>query len=323
MRMMLGKTASSLFWMARLLERSENAARMIEAGLRLALTRSDAARDEWESVLMSAGVGEAYQAKYSQFSQGLAIDFLLRDEDNPSTVIALLNSARDSARIARTAITREVWEAINESWMTLKEALAEPVQTSDLPDLLGLIRRQSAIVRGAMHGTMIRNDAFNFVRLGTFIERADNTARILDVKYYLLLPSISHVGSSLDNMQWETILRSVSAHRSYRWLNGPEVTPIGVADYLILSPQMPRSLCFCYNKINDNLRWLDMQYTGHGAAYELAQELAANRLGQSIDTIFDSGIHEFVEDFLVANNRVSEQIASDYNFLDRPEAECA
>ena len=199
---MLGKTAASLFWMSRYLERVENSARFIEAGFRIALTRSASASDEWSSVLKASGVIDAYRAKHDDFESAHVIDFLLRDRDNEGSVMAVVKKARDSARTARTALTREVWEATNESWMTLKVALAKPVKEQDLPETLGLIRQQSALVRGATLGTMLRNDGFNFLRLGSFLERADSTARILDVKYYLLLPSVALIGSSVDNVQW-------------------------------------------------------------------------------------------------------------------------
>ena len=131
---------------------------------------------------------------------------------------AVIELARQNARLTRTAITREVWEAVNESWIHVTDALKRPVREAELPNILEMIKRDSAMVRGAMHNTMLRNDVYNFARIGNFIERADNTARLLDVKYYVLLPSVSFVGSSLDNVQWEAILRSTSAYSVYRWL---------------------------------------------------------------------------------------------------------
>ena len=198
---MLGKTAGGLFWMFRYLERSENTARLIDAGFRIALTRSTAAENEWASVVATAGVTQAYTEKYDQYVARNVIDFLLRDKSNSSSVMSVIEGARNNARLVRTALTREVWEATNECYITLKDLLSHPISERDLPETLNTIRQQSALVRGALHGTMLRNDIFDFARLGTFLERADNTARILDVKYYVLLPSASFVGSSLDNVQ--------------------------------------------------------------------------------------------------------------------------
>ena len=311
---MLGKTAASLFWMSRYLERVENSARFIDAGFRISLTRSASASDEWSSMLKSSGVIDAYRAKHDDFESAKVIDFLLRDRDNASSVLAVMKKARDSARTARTALTREVWEATNESWMTLDKLLTGKIPEADLPDVLTTIRQQNALVRGATYGTMLRNDGFYFLRLGTFIERADNTARILDVKYYLLLPSISQIGSTLDIKQWETILRSVSALRSYHWLHGATVNPRDIAQFLTVHEQMPRSLAFCYNKICDNLGYLAKDYGNKTEACEMASRIHLDYLGRSMEAIFDDGLHEYIEGFLGANDRLASQIARDYSF---------
>ena len=191
------------------------------------------------------------------------------------------------------------------------------MKDQDLPETLGLIRQQSALVRGATLGTMLRNDGFNFLRLGSFLERADSTARILDVKYYLLLPSVALIGSSIDNVQWETILRSVSAHRSFRWLNGPDISAQAVADYLILHKQMPRSLSFCYAKISDNLNYIDQNYGRKSHSGDLANEICNDVLNKPIEAIFEYGLHEYISDFIRANNRLAAQIETDFNFQDR------
>lgn len=311
---MLGKTAGGLFWMFRYLERVENNARLLDAGFRIALTRSKSAADEWASVLTTMGMKDAYCAKHDNFTSEQVIDFLLCDTDNPASILSTTKLARDNARLVRTALTREVWEATNECWMTLKDLLKQPLRTQELPDVLNVIRQQSALVRGATLGTMLRNDGYNFLRLGTFIERADNTARILDVKYYLLLPSIANVGSSLDNVQWETILRSVSAQRSYRWLNGDEINPMSIADYLILNRQMPRSLAFCYNKIDDNLGHLENHYGERNIASQMVDDLCAEFINQPIETIFEDGLHEYILRFIAANNALAAQIEGDFRF---------
>ena len=184
---MLGKTAGGLFWMSRYMERSENNARLLDAGFRISLTRSSTAATEWKSILTTAGSLVRYLERNEDFESAKVINFLLRDAGNPSSILSVLKQARDNARLVRTALTREVWEAINDSWMLLSTRLKRPVRESDLPDVLAAIRQQNAQVRGALSGTMLRNDGYNFARLGTFIERADNTARILDVKYFLSL----------------------------------------------------------------------------------------------------------------------------------------
>jgi len=313
---MLGKTAGGLFWMFRYLERSETTARLLETGLRIALTRSAAAQNEWASILATAGVGNAYAERYDQPEAGRVIDFLLRDRKNPSSVLSMFGMARNNARLVRTALTREVWEATNECWMAVESALAKPVAAKNLPQILANIRQQSALVRGALHGTMLRNDIYNFARIGTFIERADSTARILDVKYYVLLPSVSHVGSTLDNVQWETILRSVSAMRAYRWLHGGDVNPTGIADFLVLDGQMPRSLVFCYRKIVSNLGYLAQNYEQRNPCHDKAESLLEQLQNHSIQSILDLGLHEFIGEFLRDNAALGRQIEIDYRFTE-------
>ena len=161
---------------------------------------------------------------------------------------------------------------------------------------------------------MLRNDGYNFIRIGTFVERADNTARILDVKYYLLLPSIAQIGSSLDNVQWETILRSVSAQRAYQWLNGTDTSAKKIAEFLTLHRQMPRSLAFCCQKIMVNLGYIEKQYGVENLSGDLARTLFQKLESSNIDFIFEHGLHEFIEEFLVENHALADQIALDYRF---------
>jgi uncharacterized alpha-E superfamily protein len=312
---MLGKTAGGLFWLFRYLERAENMTRLIETGFRIALTRPDGAEDEWRSVLKTAAVDQLYTARYGDVDQDSAIDFLLRDPANGSSVLSAIASARQNARLTRTALSREVWEAINDAYMTLKDELSQPIAVKQLPDALASIRQHSALVRGAMHGTMLRTDIFDFCRLGTFLERADNTARILDVKYYVLLPSMNQVGSSLDNVQWETILRAVASHRSYRWLTGGEINASGIADFLIFDTRMPRSLRFSVKKIASNLEYLEENYGVRHPSHDMVDVLLARLKHGTIEDVFEEGLHEFLTDFLREIGTLGAQIEQDYSFL--------
>ncbi len=313
---MLGRTANGVFWMARYLERAENTARLLEAGFRMALTRDLAAsQDEWRSVITTVGATQAYEAVHGADYAGDKVwNFLLRDRANPGSVLAMIEGARTNARAVRTALTREVWEAVNESWMALKDALARPVREAVLGDVLAAIRRQMTLVRGAMDGTMLRNEIHNFTRIGTFIERADNTARILDVKYYVLLPSVAWVGSSLDNVQWESVLRSLAGERSYRWLNAGKMDPRGIAQFLILDQRFPRSLAFCIDKLRSNLFGLAHEYGHETGAHELLRGLGTRFHQSSIETILDGGLHEFITEFIACNQQVAQAIEQDYRF---------
>lgn len=314
---MLGRSANGIFWMARYLERAENTARLLDAGFRMALTRgASAARDEWRSVLVTIGQDAQYDATGGDYSGPSVTDYILRSPHNQASVLNMMAHARTNARAVRTALTREVWEATNEGWMALRDILSRPVRESNLGDVLAAIRRQTTLVRGAMDGTMLHNDIFNFARLGTYIERADNTARILDVKYYVLLPSLAWVGSSLDNAQWETILRSVAGERAYRWLNAGALDPLGIASFILLDSRFPRSLAFCYDKIGRNMSDLACNYGARTPAHDVWDE-ASTRLHQTgIERILEQGLHQFIVDFIATNQHLADEIASAYRFVE-------
>jgi uncharacterized alpha-E superfamily protein len=315
---MLGRSANGIFWLFRYLERAENTARLIEAGFRMALTRdSGAASEEWRSVLTTLGMQQAYAARHgSEISGNHVFNYLLRDRDNHASVLAMIEMARTNARMVRTGITREVWEAVNESWMTLKTVLGRPVSETRLGEVLDSIRRQATLVRGAMEGTMLRNDIYDFAGIGTFVERADNTARILDVKYYVLLPSLSAVGSSLDNVQWENVLRSVAGERAYRWLNAGQMDPRGIASFLILDKRFPRSLAFCYEQLASNMAYLAREYGGETHAHAIHRAAQDRLAGLTIEAIFEQGLHQFIGEFLACNYRLAQQIQRDYRFVE-------
>ncbi|MCA1404853.1 alpha-E domain-containing protein [Ensifer sp. IC3342] len=311
---MLGRTANGLYWMFRYIERAENGARLIDAGLRMSLTRSEATEDDWDGVLQSAGVRELYDEVHDALTSSDAIDFLLRDHANPSSVMSCIEAGRHNARMVRTALTRETWEATNECWIEMKAMLAKKARPADLPEIIDTIKRRAGLIRGAFHGTMLRNEIFNFSRIGTFIERADNTARILDVKYYVLLPAVAAVGSSMDNVQWESILRSVSAHRAYGWVYDAELRPANIADFLISNGRMPRSLAYCYEKIVSNLGYLAREYGATHAAHGTAEQTLAALRSRSINDIMDQGLHEYLEEFISDNNRLGQEISDGYRF---------
>jgi len=313
---MLGKTAGGLFWMYRQLERAENTVRMIDTGQRIALTRLRGADDEWASVLQSAGVYAGYLEKHGELRKDLAIDWMLRDRDNASSVYSSVAQARMNARLVRTALTDEVWEAVNGCYMRAKDLLSRKVNERDLPAVLSTVRQRTGLVRGATHGTMLRNDIYDFARIGTFIERSDNTARILDVKYYVLLPTSFAVGSGLDNVQWESILRSIGSEGGYRMIYGQDVAPRDIARFLILDRRMPRSLSFCAHKLRDNLGYLSKDYGRTLKSAAMSDKLCRRFMSHDIDAIFDYGLHEYIEDILSSLVGFSRQIEVDFRFYE-------
>jgi uncharacterized alpha-E superfamily protein len=314
--MMLGRTAESLFWMSRQMERAENLTRLVEAAFRIALTpdTGDGHREEWRSTLTSAGVLDAFIAKHGDSAFHRAIHFILFDDDNPSSVRACIRAARTNARFVRIKITREMWESLNGTWLAYDQIKPAEITAARLPELLDWIRERTSLFRGALLGTILRDETFYFCQLGAFIERADNTARIIDVKYFILLPSNQAVGGDVDTYQWETILRSVSAHRSYRHIYSDAYRPWNVADFLILRPEMPRSLRFCYDWLQNAIDGLSVHCGERLPSAELVTETREMLRAGSMETIFRDGLHEFLTAFVARNNRLTDTLSADYNF---------
>jgi uncharacterized alpha-E superfamily protein len=313
---MLGRTANDLYWLARYVERAENIARLTEVGYRIFLLprSSDGPHQEWSSTLESAACKDRYFAKYDTLDAHNVINFLLFDPDNPSSVQTCLTMARRNARAQRTAITRDMWESLNTSWIDFAGFDPKQASANDLPRILDWVKQRSALYRGALLNTILRNDTYCFSQLGTFVERADNTARILDAKYYVLLPSVGLVGSPVDNLQWSAILRSVSAHRSYRWVYKENYQPGNIAEFLILNGQMPRSLRSCYDEIATALGDLEQHYGQTPACKRISDETSQRLRTATVNDIIASGLHEFLTDFTHRNAQLATGVAEAYHF---------
>jgi uncharacterized alpha-E superfamily protein len=314
---MLGRTASLLFWMSRYMERAENMARLLEVGHRISLMPGaiEGHRDEWRSTLLSAACEQSYGQKHEDIVAAKVIDFLIFDESNPSSIKAVVRTARNNGRAVRTALTRDVWESINATWNELAAVRKSDLTADRLPVFLDWVKQRSMSFRGAVLGTMLRNENYYFSQLGNFIERADNTARILDVKYFILLPKPSDVGSDLDMQQWAQILRSVSAHRSYRWFyRDSRYRPWLVAEFLILREEMPRSLVFSHQWVNTALDGLANLHGSRYACHDLAAASLAKLRAGKMEDIFQNGLHEYLRDFINANTRLSAAIGQTFHF---------
>jgi uncharacterized alpha-E superfamily protein len=266
--------------------------------------------------LRSAGCEQGYLAKYTTYETRDVVNFLLFDPDNASSVFSCLATARRNGRAQRTALTREMWESLNGAWLEFRAIDPARMSFNELPRLFDWLKERSALFRGALLNTFLRNDTFYFSQLGTFLERADNTARILDVKYYVLLPQNELVGGGIDSVQWAAILRSVSAHRSYRWVYRDAFRPWRIADYLILNPQMPRSLRSCYDEIVPALAALGRYYGAEASCSSLAEETWRLLADADVTAIFQSGLHEFLVEFIARNNRLGSEISAAYHFND-------
>jgi len=297
---MLSRTADSLFWLARYMERAENVARILTAGHRMAslASQTGSGRSEWESTLIAAGCEPGYRAVYDGIEADAAIDFLIRDARNPSSIVACLETARRNARQVRTALTADMWETLNETWLELgRFELAKP-SPDELMRFLEWVKHRSLLFSGAYANTMLRNDAFWFVEAGTHLERADASARLLDVKHHVLLPQGEGEGGAIDHSQWESILRAFSALRAYHWLYNERIAPSRIAELVILRPEMPRSLLHCTAEVARALDELARLYGERCECHRLAGELHARLRYGRIDGIMRAGLHEFLTRFI-------------------------
>jgi uncharacterized alpha-E superfamily protein len=316
---MLARTADNLFWLARYMERADFLARTIEATQRLAALPAvyNQAGTEWKSALESSGAAELYLKKYDKIEPARAVDFLAFDDDNPASMRNCVELARTNGRAVRTALTAEMWDAINSAWLELKRfEVNRPSfdgnRREEITNFLDFVKQTSLAFDGAVYRTMLRDPSYWFLRLGRSIERADNTARILDVKYHVLLPDTETVGGSLDYFQWTAILRAVSAQTSYHWVYREGIKPWLVADLLILRPEMPLSLLASYENINRCLDSLGKAYGRQGMAQRHARRIQAMLENSSIEEIFQHGLHEFITEFLDDNNRLGLAVADQF-----------
>jgi len=313
---MLGRTAQNLFWLSRYIERAENMARMLEVGYRMSLTsrREGGASEHLISMMRAAEIDEEFNAKHKVADSATVSHFMLFDEENPSSVRSCLLAARTNARSVRTALTLDMWETINSAWLEFSQLRPREVTGGKLQELLQWIKQVSHQYRGALLSTILRDDGYAFSQIGNFVERADNTARILDMKYYVLLPSATLVGGDIDIQQWTLILRAASAHRSYQHVYHDRYKAWNITDYLILRPEMPRSLIFCVNWINRTLLMLEQIYGGRTAGHDAVANVTAMLEGNDMDRIFAYGLHEFLTEFIARNNRITEALSESYNF---------
>lgn len=311
---MLSRTADNLFWLARYIERAESIARIVEAGYRLSAMgrESGAGATEWHSTIVAAGCEAGFYAKHKAPTTEAVLDYLARDPDNPSSIVSCVQTARRNSRSVRTALTVDMWEAVNSTWLQAQALKPEDFAPDGIRKVLDWIKERALLFDGCVVSTMMQNDAYWFTRLGTFLERADNTARILDVKYNVLLPGYQPVGGGLDYAQWTAILRAVSAARAYHWVYKRELKPWLVAELLILRPEMPRSLLACFNEIARILDTLAIAYGTKGECHRLTGQIHAKLLYGKIDDIFQHGLHEYLTEFIDANIVLGAQISRQY-----------
>jgi uncharacterized alpha-E superfamily protein len=308
---MLSRVADRIFWMSRQMERAENMARILGVTSNLVLFGT---RDVQEQNLLAplaiTETEEAYRARHAELTLPGLIEFMALDEKNPSSIYSCLKWARENAHAVRWQLTSEMWETINATWLEMRALPRGRVTGAGATQFFDWVKDRSHMFRGVTYGTIVRGEAFNFSRLGTFLERADNTARILDVKYHILLPTVQDVGGALDYYQWAALLRSVSSFETYRTLYRDQIFPIKVAQLLILERRMPRSLAACFDQVKEAMDRIRGQ--SDSAAKRLAYELHARLSYADIEEVFQGGLHEYLDGVLADINELGSRIQRAY-----------
>ena len=314
---MLSRAANNLYWMSRHIERAENTARLLDVTHRMSLLpyrineTEQSWAEPWALPLVINGLASNYYERYpGPLAPDQVLRFMVLDPANPSSLYSCIQSARENARTVRGAITSEMYEDINATWLEMRNQDFDRLHTSGISEFFDWVKLRSHQFRGVTFGTMLRDEGYSFIRLGTFIERADNTARLLDVKYHTLLPSAADVGGAVDYYQWSALLRSLSAFDAYRKVYRDLITPTKVTELLVLRDDVPRSLHACMNDIYDILKALCDESSRE--AERLAGELHAQLHYGRTEQIITQGLHEYLMAFLAKLLLLTAEINRDF-----------
>ncbi|MBD8548408.1 alpha-E domain-containing protein [Sphingomonas sp. CFBP 8760] len=310
---MLSRTASSLYWLGRYFERADFIARLVEATVRLdVLSPRPAGCAAWASALAVTDTDAAFEAAGAELKRSEVARFLTIDNSHAGSIVHSLDMARNNARAVRTALTREAWSAINRAWLMFEAKPAATDATSVL-NLVEAVKNETRGFEGAVH-RMLRNQTTWFIRLGQAVERADNTARLLDVKYHILLPEGERVGGVVDRDQWTTILQTVSAVTAYRWLYSDGLRPGNVIDLLIARAELPRSLAASVEETVDVLLMLAKRTGQHGEADRMARLRATRMAKTRSGEVIASGLHQYLQSFIEENALLHGAIGRQFKF---------
>jgi uncharacterized alpha-E superfamily protein len=311
---MLSRIGESLYWMTRHLERADDTARMLDINLLHMLEADEGTTEEgqWKPLLNILDAEEAYLACHpdGRISVQRVIRFLTQEKANPGSLYNSLRLARENARVVRDRISREMWEAINDFWLQTSEHLQATLQPWRAAEFYAYVHRETATFFGLSQSTMMRGEPYGFTVLGSLQERADMTARILDVRYHLLLPDVSLVGSPLDYYQWGALLKSLSGFETYRRLYHNGIRPIDVVELAVFNADFPRSLGYCVDGMGRALERIGR--VEDGVVAEALEALRMHLADASPRTILDTGLHEYLERFLILLARLTDALQSDY-----------
>lgn len=295
---MLSRVADSIFWMSRYIERADNVARFIDVNLHLSLDLGPSLGHQWLPLVYTTGDQEDFKKRYDNADQAQVIQFLAFDEQNPNSILSCLRSARENARTVREMISSQMWEELNKCYLSLLSAKSSTDVLFSPFEFFNQLKRSAYLIEGVTISTMSHGEAWHFSRLGKLLERADKTSRILDVKYFLLLPSPRDVGTPLDTTQWGALLKSASALEMYRKKHG-RITPTRVAEFLILDRDFPRTMHFCLLRAEQSLLAITGGSPGtfRNRAEQLLGRLRAELDYAHVDDIIETGMHEFIDKF--------------------------
>jgi uncharacterized alpha-E superfamily protein len=312
---MLSRVAHSLYWMSRYIERAENLARLLDVNLQLLIDFQNftdhTVTDHWGSIISASGDEKLFHECHKVADNRSVTEFFALDLRNPNSILSSVNSAREQARMIRDQISLEMWETINELYLYLHERSAEEIWVAGAGEFFNSIKRSAHLFQGLTASTYSRSEGWEFIEFGRYLERADKTTRILDVKYHILLPSAADVGGAVDTAQWQAVLRSASALEGYRRFYVREILPWKVAEFLIFSESFPRSLHFCVAQIDEFLRRI-LGETGNRPRTEAARHsrrLLADLQSLTVtDVLQGTGLHEFLIDTQKALDRIGEEV---------------
>lgn len=309
---MLSRTAENLFWMARYMERAEATARLLTMGQRMAILPGAHHREEWRSVIRATGSGAKFPANVPVTERD-AVGWLMLDLDNPSSIRSSMIAARANAKSARTMLTQDMWECLNDGWRKLDSYDVDQAR-QELPELIDWVKTRAMTLRGAADAGQLRNEGHDFLRAGAALERAQMTLRLLDVKYYVLLPETEVIGGNRDHYQWTSVLHALSGSRAYHHVYGGTYTPWQITDFLVLNRMFPRSVAFCYDQLAYRLERLAGWHGARAQCHDTVQVMAARLAQTDSGEIFRLGLHEMVQNGLTMTNRLGAEIAQAYHF---------
>ncbi|MTI38926.1 alpha-E domain-containing protein [Fulvivirga lutimaris] len=311
---MLSRVANSLFWLGRYAERAENYARFIDVNFNLSLDLPPGMTEQWDPLISATGGRELFVSLFDEkFTRENSILFLAFDARNPDAIINTVKYARENARIVRESIPRETWEVLNDLYYFVLEASNKKIWKKEDPkDCFKLIRNKLQLLSGIAYDNIPRSQGWYFTKLGQYLERADKTSRILDVKYHFLLPSVDDVGSPLDFLHWVALLKSVTGFNAYRRVHG-KINPTKIAEYLVLDRFFPRSILFCLMSAEHCLHEISESKHGYSNAAEKAiGNLRADLEFADVNDVFDLGLHEYLDNLQLRLNAISDNIHDQY-----------